>query len=46
MADCFDRGLAVRITGDTIALSPPLIVKSEQIDDMAATLASAIKCVA
>jgi beta-alanine--pyruvate transaminase len=46
MVDCFNRGLVVRITGDTIALSPPLIVKSEQIDEMAGILASAIKRVA
>ena len=46
MVDCFSRGLAVRITGDTLGLSPPLIVKSEQIDEMAAILASAIKRVA
>jgi beta-alanine--pyruvate transaminase len=46
MVDCFDRGLVVRITGDTIALSLPLIVKSGQIDEMAAILASAIKRVA
>jgi beta-alanine--pyruvate transaminase len=45
-ARCFSRGLAVRITGDTLGLSPPLIVKSEQIDEMAAILASAIKRVA
>lgn len=31
---CFDQGLLVRATGDIIALSPPLIVKHAQIDDM------------
>ena len=46
MVDCFSRGLAVRITGDTLVLSPPLIVESEQIDEMAAILASATKRVA
>ncbi len=30
----FDGGLLVRVTGDTIALSPPLIVSAAQIDDM------------
>lgn len=32
MTDCFQHGLLVRVTGDTIALSPPLIVEHEQID--------------
>jgi beta-alanine--pyruvate transaminase len=31
---CFDNGLLVRATGDIIALSPPLIVEKEQIDEM------------
>ena len=26
---CFERGVMVRVTGDTIALSPPLIIESE-----------------
>ncbi len=30
----FDAGLLLRITGDTIALSPPLIVEEPQIDRM------------
>ena len=29
---CFDEGLLIRVTGDIIALSPPLIVEKEQID--------------
>lgn len=29
-----DHGIMLRITGDTIALSPPLIVKEEQIDEI------------
>jgi beta-alanine--pyruvate transaminase len=29
--DCFERGLLIRVTGDIIALSPPLIVESGQI---------------
>ena len=31
---CFERGLLVRTTGDTIALSPPLIVTEAQIDEI------------
>jgi beta-alanine--pyruvate transaminase len=33
---CFELGLLVRVTGDVIALSPPLIVSREQIDEMSA----------
>jgi beta-alanine--pyruvate transaminase len=46
MVDCFNRGLMIRITADTIALSPPLIVKPEQIDEMAGIVTEAIKRVA
>lgn len=35
---CFDQGLLVRATGDILALSPPLIVTAEQIDQMFAML--------
>ncbi|MCW5647322.1 MAG: aminotransferase class III-fold pyridoxal phosphate-dependent enzyme, partial [Sphingopyxis sp.] len=31
---CFDNGLLVRATGDIIALSPPLIVEKNQIDEI------------
>ncbi|MBX3454542.1 aspartate aminotransferase family protein [Ferrovibrio sp.] len=30
---CFERGLLVRLTGDTIALSPPLILTKAHIDE-------------
>jgi beta-alanine--pyruvate transaminase len=46
MVDCFNNGLMIRITGDTIALSPPLIVSEAQIDEMTAILTAAIKRVA
>ncbi|WP_310466887.1 aspartate aminotransferase family protein [Sphingomonas sp.] len=39
---CFDAGLLVRATGDTIALSPPLIVDEAQIDAMFGMLAEQI----
>ena len=44
--DCFRRGLMVRFTGDTIALSPPLILEREHIATMVATLGEAIERVA
>ncbi len=40
--DCFARGLLIRVTGDIIALSPPLIVTRDQIGEMAETLGAAI----
>jgi beta-alanine--pyruvate transaminase len=35
---CFDEGLLIRVTGDTIALSPPLILEKTHIDRMVETL--------
>jgi beta-alanine--pyruvate transaminase len=40
--DCYERGLLIRTTGDTIALSPPLIIAREQIDQIVDTLRAAI----
>lgn len=31
---CFERGVLVRVTGDVIAMSPPLIVEKGQIDEL------------
>ncbi len=44
--DCFKQGVLIRVTGDIIALSPPLIVQREQIDQIADTLRTALKRVA
>ncbi|WP_246547246.1 aspartate aminotransferase family protein [Ancylobacter defluvii] len=41
--DCFNKGLLVRVTGDIIALSPPLIAETQHIDDLAAMLGDALK---
>ena len=38
----FDEGLLVRVTGDTIALSPPLIISEPQIDEIIEKLSNAI----
>jgi beta-alanine--pyruvate transaminase len=43
---CFERGLLVRLTGDIIALSPPLIIEPAQIDEIATILKGALKRVA
>jgi beta-alanine--pyruvate transaminase len=32
-----------RVTGDTIALSPPLIISKEQIDEVVGTLDSVLR---
>jgi len=37
---CFDKGLLIRVTGDIIALSPPLIVEDAQIDEMMSLITS------
>jgi beta-alanine--pyruvate transaminase len=44
--DCFERGLLIRVTGDIIALSPPLIIETSQIDAIVETLADALNRVA
>jgi beta-alanine--pyruvate transaminase len=41
--DCWNRGVLVRTTGDTVALSPPLIIEDSHIDQIVGTLADAIK---
>ena len=35
---CFDKGLLIRVTGDIIALSPPLIVEESHIDQIVDTI--------
>jgi beta-alanine--pyruvate transaminase len=42
---CFDNGVLTRVTGDIIALSPPLIAEKQHIDRIFGTLADAIKAV-
>lgn len=39
---CFDEGVLIRYTGDTIAISPPLIVTKEEIDRIFSTLKKAL----
>jgi beta-alanine--pyruvate transaminase len=46
MVDCFNRGLYFRTSGDSIAMSPPLIVERGHIDEMMSILSDAIKRVA
>lgn len=44
--DCFRSGLLVRVTGDIIALSPPLIIEEDQIDIIVSRLGDALSRVA
>jgi beta-alanine--pyruvate transaminase len=40
---CFERGVLVRQTGDIIALSPPLIIETAQIDQIFGTLTEVLR---
>ena len=42
-ADCYNKGLLIRVTGDIIALSPPLIIEPEQIGKIVETLGEVLK---
>ncbi len=41
--DCFERGLLIRVTGDIIAFSPPLIAEKSHIEDIVSMLGDALK---
>ena len=41
--DCWEKGLLIRTTGDTIALSPPLIIEDQHIAQIVETLSGAIR---
>ncbi|MBK6853922.1 MAG: aspartate aminotransferase family protein [Burkholderiales bacterium] len=41
--DCWDKGVLIRTTGDTIALSPPLIIEPQHIEQIVSTVAGAIR---
>ena len=43
---CFEAGLLTRISGDTLACSPPLIVNKSHIDQMFGTIAKVLKEIA
>ena len=44
--DAYDKGILVRAGGDTIAMSPPLIITKPQIDQLIGTLGDALKALA
>ncbi len=41
--DCYEHGVLIRTTGDTLALSPPLIIERAQIDQLVDTVRAAIQ---
>jgi beta-alanine--pyruvate transaminase len=41
--DCYDKGVLIRTTGDTLAFSPPLIIERAQIDQLVDTVRGAIQ---
>ena len=42
---CFERGIFIRVTGDIIALSPPLIIEKTQIDQIVETIRDVLKAI-
>ena len=40
---CFDEGALIRVTGDTLALSPPLILSKSQIDELVDHVRAALR---
>ncbi len=43
MLECYERGLMVRVSGDTIAFSPPLVSERSDLDKMIGTVADVVK---
>jgi beta-alanine--pyruvate transaminase len=41
--ECFDNGVIVRTTGDTLAFSPPLIIEDAHIDTVVETVRAALR---
>ena len=42
---CFDAGLLIRVTGDIIALSPPLILQRSHIDEIAGRITQVLAAI-
>ena len=40
---CYEKGVLVRTTGDIIALSPPLVIERNQIDELCGTIGDTLK---
>ncbi len=44
--DCWEQGVLIRTTGDTIALSPPLIIEPQHIERLVGAVSAALRRVA
>lgn len=42
----YDRGILLRVTGDTLAMSPPLIIDRQQIEELVGTLGDVLDTIA
>jgi beta-alanine--pyruvate transaminase len=42
---CFDNGVSVRTTGDTVAFSPPLIIEKSEIDQIVEAVRTALRAI-
>jgi beta-alanine--pyruvate transaminase len=40
---CYEKGVLIRTTGDIIALSPPLIISKEQIDELVGKIGTCLR---
>ncbi len=40
---CYEKGVLIRTTGDIIALSPPLIISKQQIDELVGVLSDTLR---
>ncbi|MEN9238402.1 MAG: aminotransferase class III-fold pyridoxal phosphate-dependent enzyme, partial [Thermostichus sp. DG_1_6_bins_120] len=40
---CYERGVLIRTTGDTLALSPPLVIEETQIEKLITTLKQVLR---
>ena len=40
---CYEKGVLIRTTGDIIALSPPLIINEQQIDELVGVIAECLR---
>ncbi|NJO38450.1 MAG: aspartate aminotransferase family protein [Rhizobiales bacterium] len=43
MVACYERGVMIRISGDTIAFSPPLVAERAHLDEMIGTVADVVR---
>ena len=46
LVNCYESGALIRVTGDIIALSPPLIVEKAEIDTLFEIVSAAIRSAA